>query len=119
MMSPVIASTGSHPGVYVLIVVPVTKEYIPNVGAVSDSKVTVVNESHCINAPAPMVVTLLGMLIEVKELHITNVSAQIESKESGIVTDSIDVHITNAPSQIDVTDSGMVTDVREEQPWNA
>ena len=66
-----------------------------------------------------MVVTLLGMLIEVKELHIMNVSAQIESKEAGIVTDSIDVHIINAPSQIDVTDSGMVTEVREEQPSNA
>ena len=70
-----------------MIVVPVTNEYIPNVGAESDSKVTDVRDVLIANASCPMDVTLSGIVMDVSPVQYTNAPCPMDVTLSGIVMD--------------------------------
>ena len=82
--------------------------------------VTVVNPDDW-NAVIPILVTELGMSIDVKLEHDRNVSGLI------LVTCEVEINVTNAKLEQDwnvfepilVTELGIVIDVKPEQPKNA
>jgi len=78
-----------------------------------------VREVHPENAPDPMEVTELGIVMLVRELHQANASHSMEVTELGIVMLVREVHPENALDPMEVTEFGMVMLVREVQSKNA
>ena len=78
-----------------------------------------IKEEHFLNAVFPIVVTLLGMVIDSNEKHLSNTSSPIVVTLSGMVMVVKEEHSENALFPIVVTLLGIVMDVKEEQLENA
>jgi hypothetical protein len=72
-----------------------------------------------LNALYPIVVTVLGMVMDVSELQFSNAEFRILVRLSGRVIDVKRVHPANVLSPITEMPAGNVTDVRALQPKNA
>ena len=71
------------------------------------------------NAPGPILVTLLGIMIEVRPLHLQNAKSSILVTLLGIVTEVSPQQSLNAPKPILVTLLGIVIEVKLTHPLNA
>ena len=71
---------------------------------------------HPLKASLPIVVTLLGMVTEVRELQSLKVLSLILVTLLGMVTEVRDLQPSKAACPIFVTLLGMVTEVKELQP---
>jgi len=79
--------------------------------------VTERNEEHDLNAAAPILVTELGISIDVNP-ETLNAAKPILVTELGITTDCNAGHELNAPTPILVTELGIITDVNAEHSLN-
>ena len=77
---------------------------------------TCFNARQPLNALYPMLVTLFGMLTDVKPLHSEKALRSILFTDSGMTILVSPVQPSNAPSLITVTDSGMTILVSPVQP---
>ena len=89
----------------------------PNAGGVIARQVTLSREVHSAKAKFPILVTLLGIVTEVKEQPQKACSPMLVTL-LGIVTEVRDPHQLKAPSPMLVTLLGIVTEVKE-QPQKA
>jgi len=74
-----------------------------------------------VNAYEPIVVTDLGIVMDVKDVHVSNALSLISPRlELGSnITVLKAVSLVNADPPIVVTDLGIVMDVKDVQSWNA
>jgi hypothetical protein len=96
-------------------------QYWPTeVGATSPRKFIEFKEWQPLNADSPIVVTLLGMVIDVRESHPpVNIFAPIVVTPLLMVTEVRFLQPENAWIPMVVTLLGMIIEVREVQDWNA
>ena len=77
------------------------------------------SNGHPSNASNPILVTLSGIITDVRPLQPENVLSQMNITPFGIVTDIRLLQSRNASSPMRVTLSGIVTDIRRVQSRNA